>query len=52
MDEKQKANIETLVNKAASAKEAAKAVQFAQAAFNAANALRVLADMGWQTLKN
>lgn len=45
MDAKQKANIEGLVNKAASAASAPEAVNFAQAACNAANALRVVIDI-------
>lgn len=45
MDAKQKSNVETLCDKASNAQDAAQAVNFAQAACNAANALRVLADI-------
>lgn len=45
MDEKQKTVIEALLQKASSALEAAHAINFAQAACNAANALRVMADI-------
>lgn len=45
MDADQKAEVETLLKKAADASDAAQAVNFAQAACNAANALRVLADI-------
>lgn len=46
MDAKQRVTIvETLLNSASIAKDAAQAVNFAQAACNAANALRVLAEI-------
>lgn len=45
MDEKQKTVVETLLNKAANTTSAPEAVNFSQAACNAANALRVLMDI-------
>lgn len=46
MDAKQKANVDALISKAASdATTAPEAVNFAQAACNAANALRVMAEI-------
>ena len=45
MDAKHKAKVETLMEKAADAKDAAQAVNFAQAACNAANAMRLLAEI-------
>jgi hypothetical protein len=45
MDAKQKMAIETLLQKASDAKDAAQAVNFAQAACNAANAVRVMAEI-------
>ncbi len=45
MEAKLKTHIETLLVKAASAFEAHNAMNFAQAACNAANALRVLVDI-------
>jgi hypothetical protein len=45
MDMKQKTNVETLLDKAAMAASAPEAINFAQAACNAANALRVLAEI-------
>lgn len=46
MDNTQRTKIETLIDKAANAGSAPEAVNFAQAACNAANALRVLAELG------
>lgn len=45
MDDKHKSAVETLVQKAADAVGAPEAVNFAQAACNAANALRVLDEI-------
>lgn len=45
MDAKQRTTIETLLGKASDAQDAAQAVNFAQAACNAANALRVLNEI-------
>lgn len=45
MDANQKAHIETLLKKAAEAPAAPEAVNYAQAACNAANAMRVLSDI-------
>lgn len=45
MDAKQIATVEALLNKAASAPDPGGAVAFAQAACNAANALRVLTEI-------
>lgn len=45
MDAKQRTNVETLLDKAANAQDAGQAVTFAQAACNAANALRVLKEI-------
>ena len=44
MNEKHKTNIETLLDKAAGATDPVQALNFSQAACNAANALRVLAE--------
>lgn len=44
MDANQKSVVEVLLEKAASATDAAQAMNFAQAACNAANALRAVAD--------
>lgn len=44
MDANTKTHVETLIKKAGDATDAAQAVNFAQAALNAANALRVLAE--------
>lgn len=43
------ANVETLLNKAASANEPQYAMQFAQAALNAAHALQVMKQVDQQT---
>lgn len=45
MDANQKSTVEALLKKSAGAADAAQAVNFAQAACNAANALRVLKDI-------
>lgn len=45
MDAKQRTNVETLLDKASRAPTAAEAINFAQAACNLANALRVLAEI-------
>jgi hypothetical protein len=45
MAEKNRMHIETLLKKAADATDAAQAMNYAQAACNAANALRALADI-------
>lgn len=45
MDANQRTHVETLLKKAADAPDAPQAVNYAQAACNAANALRVLADI-------
>jgi len=46
MDATQRAKVvETLLDKASNATDAAQAINFAQAACNAANALRVLAEI-------
>lgn len=45
MDQKQRDAVNTLLTKAAGADEAALAVNFAQAACNAANALRVMHEI-------
>ena len=45
MDAKLKTTIETLLDKASSANDAAQAINFAQAACNAANAVRVLTEI-------
>jgi hypothetical protein len=45
MDATQKANVHKLIQKAADTGEAAQAAGFSQSACNAANALRVLAEI-------
>lgn len=45
MNAKQRMTVETLLEKASSAPDAAQAINFAQAACNAANALRVLSEI-------
>ena len=45
MDEKQTTHVEKLLEKASRAQEATHAVNYAQAACSAANALRVMADI-------
>lgn len=44
MDTNQRTHVEALIEKAAKTSNAAEAINFAQAACNAANALRVLAE--------
>lgn len=45
MDKSQRMHVETLLKKAADAHDGPQAVNYAQAACNAANALRVLMDI-------
>lgn len=45
MDANQRAHVETLLKKAADAPDAPAAVNYAQAACNAANALRVMTEI-------
>jgi hypothetical protein len=45
MTEKQRTVVDTLLDKASAANDAAQAINFAQAACNAANALRVLTEI-------